>query len=106
MDDGSTDDTQNVIRHYNDPRLVYECANNSGGPARPRNRGIALARGEWICFLDADDWWTDDKLRFCFDMIETKVDFICHNMKIVRVGGHFWKKKEPRRQKTEGTNTA
>ena len=30
---------------------------NSGGPAAPRNRGIGVAEGEFVCFLDPDDYW-------------------------------------------------
>jgi glycosyltransferase involved in cell wall biosynthesis len=83
MDDGSTDDTSIMVGAILDSRIIYEWAENSGGPARPRNRGIALARGDWICFLDADDWWTPDKLKVCFDNINERVDLIYHDLEIV-----------------------
>ena len=76
MDDGSTDNTAEVVASFADPRITYRWDKNFGGPARPRNRGIALAKGEWICFLDADDWWTVDKLQICFDCINEKVDLV------------------------------
>jgi len=83
MDDGSTDNTAEIVNSYNSPKIIYENDVNFGGPARPRNRGISLAHGEWICFLDADDWWTKDKLQTCFDNISDKVDLIYHNLTIV-----------------------
>ena len=49
MDDGSTDNTAEVVASFTDPRITYRWNKNFGGPARPRNKGIALAKGEWIC---------------------------------------------------------
>ena len=83
MDDGSTDNTTEVVSSYNSPKIIYENDMNFGGPAKPRNRGIALANGEWICFLDSDDWWTNDKLQTCFDNIDDKIDLIYHGLDIV-----------------------
>jgi glycosyltransferase involved in cell wall biosynthesis len=83
MDDGSTDNTAEIVSSYISPKIIYENDVNFGGPARPRNRGISLAHGEWICFLDADDWWTKDKLQTCYNNISDKVDLIYHNLAIV-----------------------
>lgn len=58
VDDRSTDASMTIARAYADRdarfRLVTRDAN--GGPAAARNTGIGLARGEWIHFLDPDDW--------------------------------------------------
>ncbi len=83
MDDGSSDDTQQVILAINDTRIIYEWEKNYGGPARPRNRGIVKAKGEWICFLDADDAWLPDKLQVCVQHINKSVDLIYHDLKVV-----------------------
>jgi glycosyltransferase involved in cell wall biosynthesis len=83
MDDGSTDNTAEVVASFADQRITYRWDKNFGGPARPRNRGIKLAKGEWIAFLDADDWWTADKLQVCFDCINDKVDLVYHDLNIV-----------------------
>lgn len=60
VDDGSTDDTENVVAQISDS-IVY-CKQANQGPSAARNRGIALAKGDWIAFLDADDQWTPDKI--------------------------------------------
>jgi len=83
MDDGSNDNSAEVVASFADLRITYSWDENFGGPARPRNRGIALAKGQWVCFLDADDWWSPDKLQVCFDCINDKVDLVYHDMEIV-----------------------
>lgn len=60
IDDGSTDQTQAAIAPYrSDIRYVYQ---KNQGVSAARNHGIELAQGEWIAFLDADDFFFPDKL--------------------------------------------
>jgi len=82
MDDGSTDDTQDIVESFQDQRIFYNWAENSGGPATPRNRGIDSSRADWICFLDADDLWYPDKLESVAEEIirNPDSDLFCHNM--------------------------
>jgi glycosyltransferase involved in cell wall biosynthesis len=62
-DDGSTDNTRIVVDQYRHQLdLKYFLLERSGGPSGPRNHGIQMARGTWICFLDSDDSWAPDKL--------------------------------------------
>ena len=61
VDDGSTDETQQVVAGYSD-RVQYFYQKNQG-PAAARNRGLSVARGEYIAFLDVDDQWPCDKLQ-------------------------------------------
>ncbi|HBT78192.1 MAG TPA: hypothetical protein DEB39_15005 [Planctomycetaceae bacterium] len=62
IDDGSTDDTESIVRPFlDDPRIVYERQENMGQP-RTRNKGIRQARGELIALLDSDDVWRPEKL--------------------------------------------
>lgn len=70
IDDGSEDQTQQVLSKYSDQRLKCFKQQNQG-VASARNRGLELARGNWICFLDSDDWWVNHKLERTFKEIKT-----------------------------------
>ena len=61
VDDGSTDQTVDVVRSYGD-RVILICQPN-GGPSSARNTGVAHANGEIISFLDSDDTWRPEKLE-------------------------------------------
>lgn len=60
VDDGSTDRTPDIIRHF-EPR-VRLLRKKNGGQASAFNTGLAEARGEVVAFLDGDDWWAAGKL--------------------------------------------
>src|SRR5206468_4406731 len=62
VDDGSTDNTREIISGYDDRRLRYVYKLN-GGLSSARNSGLELARGEFIAFLDSDDVWQSWKLE-------------------------------------------
>ena len=55
IDDGSTDDSVAVIESYKDPRIRLERNEHNVGIPRTRNRGLELARGEYVAMLDSDD---------------------------------------------------
>lgn len=55
IDDASCDATGDVVRAIGDRRVIYERQAVNTGPAGARNRGLALARHDWICVLDSDD---------------------------------------------------
>ena len=61
VDDGSTDETRTVAESSRDPKIRYTWQDNAGRSAA-RNRGLELARGEYIAFLDDDDFYLPDKL--------------------------------------------
>ena len=63
IDDGSTDNTAGVIRPFlEDVRIQLHVQENQGVSAT-RNKGIALAKGDFIAFLDSDDVWLPEKLH-------------------------------------------
>lgn len=62
VDDGSTDDTEAVVKSFSDPRVRYVKQPQNGGACKARNRGIAEARGDYIAFQDSDDKWLPEKL--------------------------------------------
>ena len=60
INDGSTDDTRQVLASYGEAIRVIDQENS--GMSVARNAGIRAARGEYVAFLDADDWWLPGKL--------------------------------------------
>lgn len=63
VSNGAYPANEQVVRSFDDARLVYADQENSGGPASPRNHGIRLAKGEYVAFCDDDDVWLPDKLE-------------------------------------------
>jgi glycosyltransferase involved in cell wall biosynthesis len=72
VDDGSTDNTVEVIADYRDRIRYVRTAN--GGPARARNVGMAMARGEYICWLDSDDFFHPAKLALQSAVLDAHPD--------------------------------
>jgi len=69
IDDGSTDNTKEVVKAFGD-RMKYHCQRNRGISAS-RNLGLQLAKGDYIAFLDSDDLWTKAKLRMQMNLMES-----------------------------------
>jgi glycosyltransferase involved in cell wall biosynthesis len=61
VDDGSTDNTRDVVAAFQDPRIHYVHQENRGAPAA-LNAGLRLARGAYVAFLGGDDRWMAEKL--------------------------------------------
>lgn len=72
VDDGSTDGTEAVLRPYRD-RIRYLRQSNQGSSAA-RNRGIRESCGQYIAFLDSDDFWHPDKLARTEEAVEAHPD--------------------------------
>ena len=68
VDDGSTDSTGLILSKYGDKIRVLR-QDNRGQPAA-LNRAAAIAHGEYLAFLDADDWWREDKLTLTHRALE------------------------------------
>lgn len=96
IDNHSTDNTDAVMQRFADPRITYLKIHNKGVIAASRNLGIRTAKGEWVAFLDSDDWWTSNKLQVCFEAINGSVDFVYHDLEIVRGQPVFFKRKKIR----------
>jgi len=61
VDDGSTDETPEVLRRFEDRVRVLRQLN--AGPSAARNRGVAASRGSLLAFLDSDDVWLPEKIE-------------------------------------------
>jgi glycosyltransferase involved in cell wall biosynthesis len=81
VDDGSTDETCELVAKY--PDLVYHRLEKNSGVSHARNLGVELARGELICFLDSDDLWQKNKLKIQVDWMQAHPDCkICYSDEI------------------------
>lgn len=71
VDDSSTDGIGQVVRKYaGNPKVRYIRNKQNMGVAYARNRGVRMAKGEYIAFLDADDWWEPGKIHRQLDVME------------------------------------
>jgi len=66
VDDGSSDGSGEIARTYDQVHYLHQV---NQGVAAARNAGIAASRGQFIAFLDSDDWWTPDKLSVQIDVL-------------------------------------
>jgi glycosyltransferase involved in cell wall biosynthesis len=83
VDDGSTDGSLEVLRHYL-PRIRLETGPNRGGN-NARNRGFALSGGEYIQYLDGDDYLEADKIARQVQFLEeTKADVVYGDLRYRR----------------------
>lgn len=78
----SEDNTIELVNGYNDKRIRLVNFHNNGIIAVSRNIGIKAAKGEWICFLDSDDWWYPNKLEIVCQHISNNqhIDVVCHDL--------------------------
>lgn len=87
VDDGSTDATAAEVAQFGGlVRYVYQ---SNAGVSAARNAGAWLATGEWLAFLDADDWYYPDRLRLHAEWIERDpaLDFLTGDYDYVRSDG-------------------
>lgn len=69
IDDGSTDATLEILHSIEEPRLQVLANETNRGIAATRNRGIQAASGDYICFLDHDDYWLSQKVELQVDLM-------------------------------------
>lgn len=95
VNDGSTDNTAEVVSKYPGIRLINKI---NQGPSETRNRGILECTGNWVAFLDSDDIWHSEKIERIEDHVMTnpKTDMLSTAFYI---GNPLrgWKKITPRR---------
>jgi glycosyltransferase involved in cell wall biosynthesis len=80
VENSSTDNTDEVLSHFKDPRISVIKTNNGGSIAMSRNIVLNKSNGDWIAYLDSDDWWTLDKLHKCAKEFQDGVNLIYHDL--------------------------
>lgn len=84
IDDGSTDNSREIITTYTDSRIKTIFKEN-GGQASAFNEGFKLCQGEIISFLDSDDWWQPEKLETIVkwhNFLDGQYSILQHNLEI------------------------
>lgn len=88
FDDCSKDNTaetiSNFLLNHSIEYLIFTSPINTGGPATGRNWGIKNAKGKYICFLDADDVWMNEKLEKQIEIFDGKnIDVVSTNAEVL-----------------------
>ena len=97
-DDGSLENIRAIVEEYMGRLDVqYIRIENSGGPARPRNVGIQMAKGIWLSFLDSDDWWDTKRIEHLRPFLIEGIDLIYHQLTCTTVSGLLIKHGRPQR---------
>lgn len=82
-DNGSSDKTREVVKSFSDNRIRYFHSEVTVPLYEARNQAIKNCRGEYIAFLDADDWWRSNKLHQQLKLFEPGVDAVYSNYFVV-----------------------
>ena len=77
VDDCSSDNTQHIVSMIGDKRIKYVRLDKNSGACIARNKGIELAKGEYIAFQDSDDEWVSNKLELQLSAINLHKADIC-----------------------------
>jgi glycosyltransferase involved in cell wall biosynthesis len=82
VDNYSQDDTEDIVRGFDDSRIEYFKFSNNGVIAASRNAALKKARGEFIAFLDSDDTWSADKIETQLKHLEANpsVAMVCSSL--------------------------
>lgn len=87
VDDGSTDQSREIIKSYGDKVRVL--LKENGGQASAFNVGVAAAQGEIICLLDSDDIWEPEKITSVVEKYqEGYFGLVCHDLRLIDMDGH------------------
>lgn len=84
IDNHSKDNTEEVVDKFKDARITLLKIHNNGVIAASRNKGILTAKGEFIAFLDSDDWWDSCKLELSVAAMQAGADLVYHDLYAVQ----------------------
>jgi glycosyltransferase involved in cell wall biosynthesis len=88
-DDGSTDNSRELIEQLKHPAVKWLDCGKNGRPAIPRNIGIEKSAGDWVAFLDSDDSWKPEKTKRQLAFAkERNLKAVCSNASRIRNGAN------------------
>ena len=84
FDNQSKDKTKKILKKFKDKRIKYYKSKVFLNLYEARNKAVAKAKGQYICFCDFDDWWIKNKLLTQVNIVKKtkKINFIYSNIKI------------------------
>jgi succinoglycan biosynthesis protein ExoO len=84
VDDASKDNTSDIVRSFDDPRVRLLINQQNLGAAGARNRALQEARGEWVAVLDADDWYAPQRLQRLLQVARAhEADMVADDMQLI-----------------------
>lgn len=87
VDDASIDKGKEIFKKYNSKLIKLYSLENNSGPGVARNEGLKHAKGDYIYFLDVDDWISPETLKILYDHVSEKnYDLIFSDKKIIKNG--------------------
>lgn len=72
IDDGSTDDSLQILQRYKDKTNILIYSQHNGGVSSARNRGLNVCKGEYIFFVDSDDFIEENSLPLIIDILNNE----------------------------------
>lgn len=94
VDDGSTDNTEEVVKSLKNENIIYIKHPHNKGAAGARNTGLKIAKGEYIAFQDSDDEWMSHKLKKQINIMKCnkKIDIVYSDLERIEKSGKikYW----------------
>lgn len=95
IDDASTDTTVDIIKSFNDERIILIKKEFNSGVAETRNVGISLCAGKYISFIDSDDLWQNSKLEKQHHFLINGKNVVCSNYSVFWEDGRMYERISP-----------